>query len=101
MGRVHAPTLLRTAGRPGGARGGGYDRRMDEKALLELVAEILEVEVDEVALTDELDAVGWDSLANISFIAEVDEAIGVTIDADELANAKTVSDLHALTRAGA
>ncbi|MCK2026925.1 MULTISPECIES: acyl carrier protein [Microbacterium] len=74
---------------------------MDEKALLELVAEILEVEVDEVALTDELDAVGWDSLANISFIAEVDEAIGVTIDADELANAKTVSDLHALTRAGA
>jgi len=74
---------------------------MDEKALLELVAEILEVEVDEVALTDELDAVGWDSLANISFIAEVDEATGVTIDADELANAKTVADLHALTRAGA
>ncbi|MBS0025609.1 acyl carrier protein [Microbacterium paraoxydans] len=74
---------------------------MDEKALLELVAEILEVEVDEVALTDELDAVGWDSLANISFIAEVDEATGVTIDADELANAKTVADLHALTRTGA
>lgn len=74
---------------------------MDEKALLELVAEILEIEVDEVALTDELDAVGWDSLANISFIAEVDEATGVTIDADELANAKTVADLHALTRAGA
>lgn len=74
---------------------------MDEKALLELVAEILEVEVDEVSLTDELDAVGWDSLANISFIAEVDEATGVTIEADELANAKTVADLHALTRAGA
>lgn len=74
---------------------------MDEKALLELVAEILEVEVDEVALTDELEAVGWDSLANISFIAEVDEATGVTIEADELANAKTVADLHALTRAGA
>jgi acyl carrier protein len=74
---------------------------MDEKAFLELVAEILEVEVDEVAMADELDAVGWDSLANISFIAEVDEAVGVTIDADELAAAKTVSDLHALTRAGA
>lgn len=74
---------------------------MDEKAFLDLVAEILEVETDDVALTDELDAVGWDSLANISFIAEVDEAVGVTIDADELANAKTVADLHALTRAGA
>ena len=73
---------------------------MDETAFLDLVAEILEVGTDEVALTDELDAVGWDSLANISFIAEVDEAIGVSIDADELANAKTVADLHALTRAG-
>ena len=74
---------------------------MDEKALLELVAEILEVEVGEVALTDELEAVGWDSLANISFIAEVDEATGVTIEADDLANAKTVADLHALVTAGA
>ncbi|MCZ4300528.1 acyl carrier protein [Microbacterium oxydans] len=74
---------------------------MDEKAFLDLVAEILEVEVDDVALADELDVIGWDSLANISFIAEVDEAVGVTIDADELANAKTVADLHALTRAGA
>lgn len=71
---------------------------MDEKAFLELVAEILEVDVADVSMTDELDAVGWDSLSNISFIAEVDGAVGVTIDADELASAKTVSDLHRLTQ---
>lgn len=75
--------------------------RMDENALLKIVAEILEVDVDEVALTDELDALGWDSLANISFIAEVDTAAGVTIGADALADAVTVADLHALVNAGA
>lgn len=69
---------------------------MDENALLALVAEILETDVAEVSLNDELDALGWDSLANISFIAEVDEATGVTIDADDLAKAKTVADLHGL-----
>ncbi|MFJ4173864.1 acyl carrier protein [Microbacterium sp. NPDC089696] len=72
---------------------------MDEKAFLELVAEILEVEVGEVSLTDDLDEIGWDSLANISFIAEVDERVGVTIEADELAKAKTVQDLRALAGA--
>lgn len=70
---------------------------MDEKTLLELVAEILEVDAGEVALAQELEELGWDSLANISFIAEVDEAVGVSIDADDLAGAKTVADLLALT----
>ena len=73
---------------------------MDEQALLQLVAEILEVEADEVALTDELEELGWDSLANISFIAEVDSRTGVTIEADALANATTIADLHALVAAG-
>lgn len=69
---------------------------MDEKALLDLVAEILETDAADLALTDELDALGWDSLANISFIAEVDESAGVTISADELAKAETVAGLLAL-----
>lgn len=73
---------------------------MDEKALLQLVAEILEVDADEVALTDDLEALGWDSLSNISFIAEVDSAASVTIEADALADATTVADLHALVAAG-
>jgi acyl carrier protein len=74
---------------------------MDENALLKTVAEILEVGVDDVSLDDELEALGWDSLSNISFIAEVDTATGLTIDADALANAVTVADLHALVNSGA
>jgi acyl carrier protein len=70
---------------------------MDEKVFLELVAEILETDVSEVGLDQELDALGWDSLSNISFIAEVDDRIGVTINADDLAEAVTVADLRALT----
>ncbi|WP_404431827.1 acyl carrier protein [Microbacterium lacus] len=73
---------------------------MDDTALLNMVAEILEVEASELALTDELDALGWDSLANISFIADVDTATGVTIDADKLADARTIADLHALVNTG-
>lgn len=74
-------------------------RLMDEKAFLEIVAEILEVDVADVSMTDELEAVGWDSMSNISFIAEVDDAVGITIDADQLASAKTVAELHELTKA--
>lgn len=72
---------------------------MDETTFLNLVAEILETDVADVKLSDELDELGWDSLSNISFIAEVDEAVGVTIDADDLAKAATVADLLALTNA--
>lgn len=74
---------------------------MDEKTFLDLVAEILEVDAADVSLTDELDAVGWDSLSNLSFIAEVDESVGVAIDADELSKAVTVADLQALIASSA
>jgi acyl carrier protein len=73
---------------------------MDETSLLQTVADILEVDVAEVALSDELDALGWDSLSNISFIAEVDEKTGVTVEADALSEAVTVADLLALTSGG-
>ena len=70
---------------------------MEKDALLELVAEILEVE--EASATESLEDQGWDSLANLAFIAEIDERLGVQIDADELAKAVTVDDLQALISA--
>lgn len=70
---------------------------MDKQSLLQLVAEILEV--DEASETKSLEEQGWDSLANLSFIAEVDERLGAEIDADELAKAQTVDDLLALVTA--
>lgn len=69
---------------------------MDEQTFLQLVADILEVDVADVSLSGDLDTLGWDSLSNISFIAEVDERVGVTIDPDALADAATVADLQTL-----
>ena len=40
----------------------------------------------------------WDSLAVISFIALVDEKLGLAVDGEKLANAQTVGDLLALVR---
>lgn len=73
---------------------------MDEKALIELVADILQVDAEQVSLSDDLKDAGWDSLANVEFIANVDEAAGVTVDADDLADSRTVADLLALVRRG-
>ncbi len=69
---------------------------MNQDELLEVVAEILEVEPGTVTLADRLEDIDWDSLSNISFIAEVDTRLGTTLDADELAGAQTVQDLFAL-----
>jgi acyl carrier protein len=38
----------------------------------------------------------WDSLAVISFIALVDEKLGLAVEGEALANAQTVADLLAL-----
>lgn len=69
---------------------------MNDERFLAVIAGILEVDPTEVTLADDLDASGWDSLSNISFIAEIDDALGVTLEADALADAKTVADLRAL-----
>ncbi|UOQ57707.1 acyl carrier protein [Leucobacter allii] len=70
---------------------------MDRQTLLELVAETLEV--DAITETETLEAQGWDSLARLGFIAAIDERLGVELDADALARAETVEDLHALVSA--
>jgi acyl carrier protein len=40
----------------------------------------------------------WDSLAVISFIALVDEKLGLAVDGEKLAESRTVGDLLALVR---
>lgn len=69
---------------------------MEKDTLLQLVAEILEV--DTVSENESLESQGWDSLANLSFIAEADERAGIEINADELADAETIADLLALVQ---
>lgn len=67
---------------------------MEQEKLVSLIAEILEVE--SVSADGDLADLGWDSLSNLSFIAEVDEQFSVSIDAAELAEAATVADLISL-----
>ena len=69
---------------------------MDQHELIALVEEILEVDPGTVSITDDLDELGWDSLANITFIAEVDERTGRTIGSTALADCSRVSELWQL-----
>jgi acyl carrier protein len=72
---------------------------MNQAEFIELVAGILEVDPSTVSLSDVLEDIDWDSLSNISFIADVDNTTGTSIDADELSKATTVGDLFALVGA--
>ena len=60
------------------------------------LAEILEVEPDEVTPETELDEAVWDSLAIVSAIALIDEVYNETVSADALAECKTVGDIETL-----
>ena len=72
---------------------------MNQADLYELVADILEVDQGVVKPAADLEELGWDSLATLSFIAEVDSRTGSRIDADALSRCKTPADLHALVPA--
>ena len=70
---------------------------MDTTAFLELVKEILELDDDEeVTMASSLADLEWDSLANISFIAAVDERTGKVVSPGALKECSTVGDLHSL-----
>ena len=71
---------------------------MDHSAVIALVEEILEVEPGTVSPDDSLADIDWDSLSNLSFIAEIDARLGVSINASELSDATTVSDIIGLVR---
>lgn len=70
----------------------------NEKKVMEIIAEILEVEVDELTLTTELNEDLWDSLAVVTFISEVDSNFEKIISPAEVSAAKTVADLVSLVK---
>lgn len=69
---------------------------MDQNEFLVLAAEILEVEESEVTLDSSLDDIDWDSLANISFIAEIDSKLNKLINPEELNKCESLSDVYTL-----
>ncbi|MCV9996605.1 hypothetical protein OIU93_20345 [Paeniglutamicibacter sp. ZC-3] len=69
---------------------------MDQIEFIKLAEEILEVEPGTLGMGDNLDEIDWDSLANISFIAEIDARMNKSINADKLAKSETMTDLFML-----
>jgi acyl carrier protein len=63
---------------------------------LAVVAEILEVPSGSFSDADDLETLGWDSLADLTFMSIADERYGVTVEAKDLANHETPADLVAL-----
>ena len=60
------------------------------------LAEILEVEVDEISADTELEEGAWDSLAVVSTIALIDDVYDITVHPEKLSECKTVGDIEKL-----
>lgn len=63
------------------------------------LAEILEIEVDQVHPDLSLEEGGWDSLAVVSTIALIDDVFDVTVHPERLGECKSVADIEALIAA--
>jgi acyl carrier protein len=72
---------------------------MQAQAFLREIEATLELPEGSLMGTELLaDIPEWDSLAVISFIALVDEKLGLAVDGEALANAQSVADLLALVQ---
>lgn len=70
---------------------------MDTKDFLLALDDMLELPSGTLTGSEVLeDLEGWDSLGVISFIALVDETMGVVVEGERLVRAKTVGDLLAI-----
>lgn len=67
-----------------------------ENKLIEIIAEILESEIEDVSLETKLDSSTWDSLAIVSFMAEADSEFGKSLSPTDVGSANTVADLFNL-----
>ena len=70
---------------------------MTNAEFLNVIEEILELDegiLDGSELINDLD--GWDSLAVVSFIAEVDSKLDLALNPNLISNANSIADLKAL-----
>ena len=67
---------------------------MDEGKKLKILEELLEMDEGELSAGMALDSIElWDSMAQLSFIAMVDDEFGKSISGEVIAEYKTVQDL--------
>lgn len=65
---------------------------MTEERKLELLAEILDVDVEELSPEKELESYYWDSVAALSFIAMIDEEFNKAVKGADIKKLVTVQD---------
>jgi acyl carrier protein len=66
---------------------------MDKESFLEELAEVLELDLEELQDDFELSEDDWDSLAMVSAIAIIDEQFNIILDGDKLQECSTIGQL--------
>lgn len=69
---------------------------MKKEAFVALLEEMLEVDAGSLSGDEPLSELPWDSLAVVSFIALVDEHLGVAVSPQALSKAQHLNDVLAL-----
>lgn len=65
--------------------------------MIQLIADVLQVPISEITLETEIGELDeWDSLRNITIIAELQKQFGFTITQDMLMDLETVADIISL-----
>ena len=69
---------------------------MSPEEFLALAGKLVFLSPEALSLDTTLESINWDSLVNMSFIAEVDEHLGKEVNADDLFDSKTLGDVYRL-----
>ncbi|CAK8723192.1 MAG: acyl carrier protein [Candidatus Electronema aureum] len=70
---------------------------MNKQEFIVLLEGVVEAEPGTITGNETIESIpGWDSLAIVSFIAMIDESLGITLSPKKIADAKSVDDLVAL-----
>lgn len=70
-----------------------------EKKFLELIADVMEVEVEELSLdTSYEECEKWDSLMMLNLVMEIEEEYEISIPMDKVGNVKMLGDLYEFTK---
>lgn len=62
------------------------------------IERLLELKAGTLNGTEKLDAIGWDSLAVVGFIAHMDSKYGISVVPDRIERAATVDDLFSAVK---
>lgn len=65
---------------------------MTDERKIELIAEILDVDTDEISPEMTLDSFDWDSVAALSFIAMMDEEFNKAVKGADIKKLVTIQD---------